>query len=524
MKNTTFIILASAILIALVALSTTSMQVQAYNSATAIGISSEMPVSASNPATPIKHIIIMINENHAFDNFFGVFPGLPSRYSLNLSTCMHYTTTQKTAMPCEKPFNADSMLQVQGTDQCHTSQCMVPAYNGGKMNGFYQEDGNRTMAYYNGNAIPDLWDYASYYTLDYNFFASTLSYSLSNHLYAVSAAAPKDLIDASYTCDSDASGSNGNACWDLTYPEIGTAMTNAGVTWGYFQYNWNDAIDCTGNYNDGTKFSTAGSGGLDGLWAGEAEFRAVQNTATECNSLGNIKDFENDLKSGNLPQVSWVIPEPSSSAHPGQGTLESHQLYLTSVINMVEASSAWSSSVIFVTYDESGGYYDNVVPKQLDEFGSGFRVPLIAISPYSIPGGLIGGCTGTKTVACAPEYKYYDNYTNVHGTTNQEDFSAFLSTIEYNWGIKPIATRDAEEPNLFYLLNFSQAPLKPLYFSSNYDLAKYPVSSCVASGGCKIGTPYEPLGQMNVYNAPTPSWAESTAQALAYSGNGDADD
>src|SRR5271166_6488488 len=271
-------ILVIVVLIVVIATSAYSSQVNAYESAL---ISAFNPISASHPATPIQHLIFVLNENHAFDNFFGTFPGLPANYSENLSTCMPYSPNQNTQKPCEKPFNADKMPTVQATDQCHTSQCAVPAYNNGKMNGFYQEDGTRTMAYYDGAGIPDFWDLASYFTSNYNFFSSAMSYSEPNHLYSVAAYAPLTEVQDNITP------------YNLAYPEIGTALTNAGVTWGYFQYNWNDAIDCSGNYGSNTKFSTGG--GYDGYWSGEAQFRAVQNTVTECDSLGNIKDFENAL-------------------------------------------------------------------------------------------------------------------------------------------------------------------------------------------------------------------------------------
>jgi phospholipase C len=467
------------------------------------------PVSASNPATPIQHLIFIIAENHAFDNLFGTFPGLPTGFSENLSTCIPYSPSQGTKEPCEKPFNADNVSKVQESDQCHTYQCAIPAYNNGEMNGFYETDGNRTMAYYDGRALPEVWDLAAYYNLNYNFFSSVLSYSESNHLYMVAAASPKEqVVDQ-------------NTPWNLTFPEIGTAMTEAGVTWGYFQNNWNDSLDCTGNYTNPYIAKYVG-GEYDGYWSGEAQFRAVQDTVVECSSLGNVKDFQNALMNNTLPQVSFVIPDPSESGHPSQGTLQSNQQFIASVINMIESSQIWPTSATFVTWDDWGGYYDSVVPAQIDQFGDGFRVPLIAVSPYSIPGGLIGGCDATHTVACSPSFNYYDNYTNVHGTTNQDDFSAFLSTIEYNWGIKPIAVQDAEEPNLFYMLNFSQAPLQPLFFNPNYTQTSYPLSSCYASDGCRLGTDFP--GAQPIYNAQAPTWAESNAQAAMYAGNGDPDD
>src|ERR1700730_10976939 len=124
------------------------------------------PASASNPGTPIQHIIFVISENHAFDNMFGTFPGLPQNFALNLTSCMPFKSSQTSPLPCQKPYSADKLPTIQATDQCHTWQCAVPAYNGGKMNGFYQVDTNRTMAYFDGGAIPQTWDLASYFDLN----------------------------------------------------------------------------------------------------------------------------------------------------------------------------------------------------------------------------------------------------------------------------------------------------------------------------------------------------------------------
>jgi len=518
------LVIATSVVLFLLALGSFSSTVQSYEGS-ALKLLSLEGASASNPATPIQHIIFIINENHAFDNMFGTFPGLPTAFALNLSVCLPVTKNKPT--PCQTPYNADNNATVQGTDQCHTSNCAVPSYDNGKMDGFIRVSTNRSMAYYDGNALPQVWDLASYFDLNYNFFSSAMSYSEPNHLYAVAAstpAAPDETYDTPL---------------NLTFPEIGTAMTNAGVTWGYFQYNWNDVKDCTGNYNSQSGLFTGPS---DGFWEGEVQFRAVQNTAIECSSLGNINDFLNGLSTNTLPQVSFVIPEPSESGHPGQGTWQANQQFITSIVNDIEQSPIWPHSVTYITWDDYGGYYDGVVPTQLDEFGDGFRVPLIAVSPYTMSGALIGPCSSTVTTACSPSYSYTDSYSGVSGTTTQDDFSAFLSTIEYNWGVAPIATRDAEEPNLFYMLNFSQPPLAPMYFNSNYALSAYPVSSCESLGGCQVSNPFAStmlqLGPNSnfvsmrgpgnkiyaAYNASTPSWAESNAQAAAYAGNGDPDD
>ena len=136
-----------------------------------------------------------------------------------------------------------------------------------------------------------------------------------------------------------------------------------------------------------------------------------------------------------------------------------------------------------------------MVPTQIDTAGDGFRVPLIAISPYST-GKMVGG-------------------------PSQEDFSAFLSTIEYNWGLAPLGgnARDGSESNLFYMLNFNQTPLKPLVLASSG--VKYPLSSCSAPA-CTYSSVNIPANT-TVYN-PNVGINESVSQALNYSGNDDPGD
>ena len=439
--------------------------------------------------TPIQHIVIIMQENHGFDNMFGTFPGLPSGFAENLNTCM--PVSPPAATPCIKPWNADSKQSlIQGRDIPHTRSAALKAYNNGAMNGFVKampsSAKNFTMAYYNGNVLPYYWDYASYFTFNYNFFSSSMSYSLPNHLFAVAAQAGPYASNCLTVCETE---------YNLTFPQIGESLTNAGIPWGYYQENWNDAINCPSTPYTRAFINAHGhtGGGFDGLWSGLTDFTQVQMNSIECKSLGNLKYLQNAIKNNNLPAVSWVEPQPTSSDHPGQSTWLAGQLYTSSLINLIEHSSAWSSTVIYLTWDDWGGYYDGVVPSQIDSAGDGFRVPLIAISPYST-GGMTQG-------------------------PSQEDFSAFLSTIEYNWGLSSLTARDASESNLFYMLNFNQTPLKPLVLASSG--VTYPLSSCSASA-CTYNAVNIPLNS-SVY-VPNTVINESVSQALVYSGNDDPGD
>lgn len=434
--------------------------------------------------TPIKHIVIIMQENHDFDNMFGTFPGLPSGFAENLSVCM-----PNPGGTCIKPWNADSKSNIQGTDIPHTRSAALKAYDNGKMDGFVKDmpsgEKNYGMAYYTGKVLPYYWDYASYFTFNYNFFSSSMSYSLPNHLFAVAAQAGPYASSCLTVCETE---------YNLTFPQIGESLTSAGIPWGYYQYNWKDSIDCPSKpYTRSFINANGHTGPYDGLWSGLTDFTQVQMNSIECKSLQNLTDLKNAINSGNLPAVSWVEPSPTVSDHPGQSTWIAGQKYVSSLINLIEHSSEWSSTVIYLTWDDWGGYYDGVVPTQLDSAGDGFRVPLIAISPYST-GGMTRG-------------------------PGQEDFSAFLSTIEYNWGLSSLTSRDGSESNLFYMLNFNQTPLKPLILAATG--VTYPLSSCSAPA-CTY-SPTNIPANATVYNANV-GINESVSQALAYSGNDDPGD
>jgi phospholipase C len=98
-----------------------------------------------------------------------------------------------------------------------------------------------------------------------------------------------------------------------------------------------------------------------------------------------LHTFFDEAKSGTLPQISWIVPEPADSEHP-PALISGGQAYVTKIINAVMKSSDWDSSAIFLSWDDWGGFYDNMVPPSMDALGYGMRVPGIVISPYAKKG------------------------------------------------------------------------------------------------------------------------------------------
>jgi len=98
-----------------------------------------------------------------------------------------------------------------------------------------------------------------------------------------------------------------------------------------------------------------------------------------------IDHFYSDVKAGHLPAVSWIAPNSVVSEHP-PALVSAGQTYVTTLIDTIMQSPAWSSTAIFLSWDDWGGFYDHVVPPTIDAAGFGLRVPGLVISPYARTG------------------------------------------------------------------------------------------------------------------------------------------
>jgi phospholipase C len=157
------------------------------------------------------------------------------------------------------------------------------------------------------------------------------------------------------------------------------------------------------------------------------------------------------LAAGTLPAVSWIVTEAVVSEHP-PAPPDMGQLLVARVVEALMASSAWESTALFVTYDEGGGYFDHVAPKILEyvpaglpdaglAVGPAFRVPLIAVSPWSRPGTVFKGTIDHTSILQFIERTFSTPAQPVH-----------LSTIDP-------ARRELDD--LSAIFDFTQAPIAP---------------------------------------------------------------
>ncbi len=344
--------------------------------------------NASTPTTPIQHVVVIMLENHTFDNYFGRFPGVNG------------ITLPRASDPVRSDFN-------------HNAAATAAAVDGGKMDGFPV----RAQVQYTQSDIPIYWNYATQFGLSDNFFQSMTTSSSPNHMVLVTAQNGGVYETGSQSgCRSTQN--------DLSYSKNNTGNPY----WSYPCYNVNNMPALFKSSNISWRYYAT-----TGIWDAP---NMVQPLYTSPDDVHKQGQFVKDVQSANMANVSWVTPPGhDGSDHPPSPTIPA-QNWLSDQINAVMNSSYWSSTAIFVTWDEWGGFYDHVAPPQVDNLGLGPRVPLIVISPFAKQG---------------------------YVSHQLGEFASFDKFIETNWGLSNLGQRDANAniSNLMDFFNFSQTPQSP---------------------------------------------------------------
>jgi phospholipase C len=204
-------------------------------------------------------------------------------------------------------------------------------------------------------------------------------------------------------------------------PSIGDNLISANVSWKYYGDQWNNYVPDPYQLNYGA------------IGAKTDEYCNICNpfqydTSIMANATvrtAHIQDTANlysDIANDTLPAVSFVKPSGLVDGHPASSKLDLFESFVEKIIGDVQANpKVWASTVIFITEDEGGGYYDSGYVQPLDFFGDGTRIPFIAVSPYTEGGRIV--------------HDYADHV-------------SIVKFIEANWGLPTISRRSRDNfPN-----------------------------------------------------------------------------
>lgn len=359
--------------------------------------------------SPIRHVVVIMQENRTFDNLFNGFPGADSAAS---------GMSHGRLIPLSPVHLADTV------DMHHSHVEWWKAWNSGTMDGFAQPDAQFPLYAYSFVPEQDIepyWSMARNYTLADRMFQSNSGSSFPAHQYMIagqSALASENPTGRDWGCGAAPDtkvaliGPNGTdspgvfPCFD--YLTLGDLLDKAKISWRYY---------APASGTSGAVFSAYEA--IRHIFSGRDWARNVMSPQTRVLS---------DIAQGKLAQVTWIVPDWSHSDHPGNSSNEGPD-WVASIVNAIGTSKFWDSTAIFITWDDWGGWYDHVPPTEIDEMGPGFRVPLIVISPYA-------------------KHAYVSHH--IYET------ASLLTYVEKNFGLEPLGTRDATAGDLLDCFDYSQ--------------------------------------------------------------------
>jgi phospholipase C len=378
----------------------------------------------------VDHIVVFMQENRSFDHYFGLYPGADG-----LPDCV--------ALPDENgnlfgPFHETAMCTL---DQTHGFKEIHGQWNNGAMDGFVRFGGPQTLAYYTGDEVGFYWALASKFTLCDRYFANFIGGTFANRLYSHCA-------------------SNGaKPGWPGVLNNPGTVTDEQSLQLEGVP----TILDRLGLPEDGPLNVTWKVYGLGGIAGGSRpdpiesdnpltffpQYQPTVRPLTFQRISADFTELEVDLAAGQLPQVSWIIPEIALSEHP-PFSIANGIASVAATLKLLMESSAWGRMIVIFSYDEAGGYYDHVPPPIIETktvvaasqgvdagvyaYGLGFRVPAMVLSPFARRGAVVS-----------------DVY----------DHTSALALIEARFDIAPLTALDAAADPFTACLDFS-APQPPV--------------------------------------------------------------
>jgi phospholipase C len=415
----------------------------------------------------IDHIIMVMMENHSFDNYFGMLPyrlpalagqvdGWPQLDANGIPTVTQVDNNGVVQHCYRMPDGCQPNNVDQSWDSSHLS------YDGGKMDGFLRISSTEALGFWDQQILPFYYSLAASFPVCDRYFCSTLCQTYPNRVFSMAATAAG--LTSTQTPPPTVTPANGH---------IFDVLDAYGVTWADY-------------------YTELPSPGLFGAtWAAQRQgtnlfgpFATPQDT---------IAAFQAACMANQLPSVVMVEADYQYGSEENPQDIQVGQTFVAGVVNALVGSPAWASSLLVFTYDEHGGYYDHVVPPAAlnpgdgsspttppvdntygDEYTIlGFRVPTVMVSPWAKAG--------------FTSHTVYDH-------------TSWLATIERKWNLPALTLRDANANPLDDCLVASG----PAPFATPPRLAAAPLATEADSVACET-TGSDPIPGVNVAEVPAPA-------------------
>lgn len=359
---------------------------------TATATGSDAASSSSGGPAPqkIEHVLVIVQENHTFDAYFGNYCKAAAGSD---PTCNDGPACCEGAPATDPKGHAPTVLddpENAGYDPNHQQACEVDEIHGGAMDQFTEGascSDARNFAVAQASLVQPYWDLAASGALADRYFQPIAGASSSNDMYL--AVAKYVFTDNAYKPDT-----NGKGC-TLPAPTqsytgqttIADLLLGAGHTFAFYAEGYKamkQALLCPLPPADCPLHLPTTPCTYD---PSDVPFEYYAQFADNAKYMLDYGDLLSDLSSGNLPEVAFVKGVGYHNEHPGYGTQVSDGIhFVSSTLAALEASPVASTTLVLLTWDEGGGFFDHVAPpatSTVDNQPYGMRIPLIALGPYA---------------------------------------------------------------------------------------------------------------------------------------------
>ena len=446
-------------------------------------------------STPIKHVVVIFQENVSFDHYFGTYPSANNPPGEPRFVAAHDTPSVNgldQAFLIANP-NASNPMRLDRSqaitcDMDHGYTDEQKAFDHGLMDRFVQfaSGGSCTdkwlvMDYYDGNTVTALWNYAQHFAMSDNSFSDTFGPSTPGALNLVAGqthgATPTSAAGSvsNGTVYSDARPAL-DECWKgggttvtMTGPNVGDLLNSHNVSWGWFHGGFRPTgTDANGKVVCGSSHMNIGGTTVTDYIPHHEPFQYYPQTANtkhtppaSINEIGHdgpanhqydLTDFWAAADAGRLPAVSYLKAAGSQDGHAGYSDPLDEQTFLVETINHLQRLSTWNTTAVILAYDDSDGWYDHVMGPILSQSND----PADALTDAGMCGtapadafqARCGFGPRQPLLVVSPFAR--SNFVD-HSTTGQ---ASILRFIEDNWDLGRLGNqsfdgRDASLTNMF---------------------------------------------------------------------------
>ena len=408
------------------------------------------------PPGRIQHVVVVFQENRTPDNLF-----------------QDAKLIAKGADIVQSGMNSlGQMIQLSQIDLAnqydlgHSHSDFLHMYDGGKMDGADKIPAcvpnttgcppNPQFAFVNPSEVAPYFQLAEQYTFADRMFQTNQGPSFPAHQFIISGTSAPTATSNLFAAENPAGvpgafGNTGCTAPPAEYVRLIDPTGNESLT-QYPCFEHPTLTDSLDSKNVTWRYYTPSAGVI---WTGPNAIQHIcvpNSTGTACtgpdwtnNVILKQTQVLTDIANGQLAAVSWVVPSGRTSDHPSFND-GSGPSWVASIVNAIGNSPYWSNTVIFITWDDWGGWYDHVAPSVINSYEYGFRVPLIVVSPFAKPG-------------------YVSHVTH--------DFGSILKFIEEVYGLPSLGHADAAADDLSDCFDFNQTPLTFQPAAAQYDASYF---------------------------------------------------